>query len=523
MLGWKMEYPGGSAQAVLAAAAARTDGEGSRRSDMRRTLFAAGVLAMTLAAGADDAPRLDPGDHARTFASTWDGTQQPFRMFVPQAADPAAPLPLVVVLHGKGVDQNAWFDLTPVKQAAEQHGFAAVAPHGRGNFWYRGAAEQDVLDIVAEAKRLLPIDPARVHLTGHSMGGWGTWWISARQPDQFATACPLSGFPPRDMMPSARHLDPFLIHDETDPIVPVEFSREPVAILASLGIGARYREERGYGHGSKLIGDNFDLLFPWFEAHAIPERPGRVSLAVRTPRKGRAWWIDVRRTERFPSTATIDALLAKDGTVAIAESGVAAFALQPSAMPLEAAPEVTPMIGDLALGKFPASTPWILCEKIDDAWRARAVGELPPIEIVPVACAREAEIAAMPQDDFARLVGNVLREEAGAEAALLDRFDANWQGVPLTLDRLADTWCYPVESLAIYAMTGAELRAFTLREPGGLLAVLPDGEVLDDKRTYRTLGSTRPIQGLPPAPIETVALRPDEILVRRALRTGQFP
>lgn len=492
---------------------------------MRRIAIAAGVLAMTIAAsGADDAAPLAPGDHARTFVSSWDGTVQPFRFFVPETAEPKESLPLLVVLHGKGVDQNAWFDLTPVKKHAEEHDFVVAAPHGRGSWWYRGAAEQDVLDIVAEAQRLAPVDLARIHLIGHSMGGWGTWWIATRQPDLFATACPMSGFPPRDMLASARWLDPFAIHDVGDPIVPVEFSREPMSMLASMGIGARYREERGYGHESRMIGDNFERVFSWLEDHRRVERPSRVSLAVRTPAKGRAWWIDVRRTERFPSTGTVDAEIGKEGTVAITTNRVAAVAIRPREMPLDGGRETLSLVVDGApLGEFPVASPWIVAEKIDDAWRAVAAESLPPHAPTPVECPDVDRIAAATQEEFVAIAGNVLREEVGAEAGLFDRTDFNWQGAPVTLERIADTWCYPVETLAVYAFTGAELQAFSQRQPVGLLIVLPEGEKLDPARTYRTVSSTRPIQGIPPDPIEMVPLRPDEILVRRAMRTGQFP
>jgi predicted peptidase len=35
---------------------------------------------------------------------------------------------------------------------------------------YRGSAEQDVLDVLAEARRDYKIDPNRIYLMGHSRG-----------------------------------------------------------------------------------------------------------------------------------------------------------------------------------------------------------------------------------------------------------------------------------------------------------------------------------------------------------------
>ncbi|MEM9455367.1 MAG: prolyl oligopeptidase family serine peptidase [Myxococcota bacterium] len=38
------------------------------------------------------------------------------------------------------------------------------------------------------------VDPARIYLTGHSMGGLGTWDLLGRMPDRWAAAVPMAGF-----------------------------------------------------------------------------------------------------------------------------------------------------------------------------------------------------------------------------------------------------------------------------------------------------------------------------------------
>ena len=39
------------------------------------------------------------------------------------------------------------------------------------------------MDVVAEVKRDYNIDPDRIYLTGHSMGGFGTWSVAIDHPD----------------------------------------------------------------------------------------------------------------------------------------------------------------------------------------------------------------------------------------------------------------------------------------------------------------------------------------------------
>jgi predicted peptidase len=215
-----------------------------------------------------------PGDHARVFVSRADATEQPYRLYVPRAAASAAqPLPLLVVLHGRGVDHNAWFDLTPVTRIAEQHGYLVAAPNGRGERYYENEGEHDVLDVIDEVIRLCPVDPDRVYLTGHSMGGWGAWYVGSRNAERFAAICPMAAPVPMELLERTRRLAPFIIHDTGDDVVPVQRSREAAARLAKLGISFRYREESGFGHSSRMIGANLPRILAWFHEHPR-RRPG---------------------------------------------------------------------------------------------------------------------------------------------------------------------------------------------------------------------------------------------------------
>ncbi len=55
---------------------------------------------------------------------------------------------------------------------------------------YRGSAEQDVLDVLAEVRRDYKIDSSRIYLMGHSMGGYGTWSVAIAHPELFAALRP---------------------------------------------------------------------------------------------------------------------------------------------------------------------------------------------------------------------------------------------------------------------------------------------------------------------------------------------
>jgi len=69
-----------------------------------------------------------------------------------------------------------------------------VAPSGFGSSGYRDAGEVDVMAVRDWAASHFPIDPARVYVTGPSMGGIGTGAVALRFPDKFAAAAPLCGY-----------------------------------------------------------------------------------------------------------------------------------------------------------------------------------------------------------------------------------------------------------------------------------------------------------------------------------------
>ncbi|MCZ6786444.1 MAG: alpha/beta hydrolase-fold protein [Planctomycetota bacterium] len=61
--------------------------------------------------------------------------------------------------------------------------------------WTTSGTEQFVLELIEAAKRTWKIDPNRVYIVGHSMGGYGSWTIGAHHADLFAGLGPFAGGP----------------------------------------------------------------------------------------------------------------------------------------------------------------------------------------------------------------------------------------------------------------------------------------------------------------------------------------
>ncbi len=210
------------------------------------------------------------GDFRWAYRSEVDKELQPYRVFVPTKYDAAKPMPMVVALHGMGADENSYFrdyDNGIVKREAEARGYLVVCPKGRGSAsMYAGDAERDVMDVIAAMRRDYNVDADRIYLTGHSMGGYGTWSIGAKYPDVFAALAPIAGGGLPSSLSKIKHVPQIVIHGDNDPTVPVERSRVMVKAAKEFGIEIKYIEVPGGNHTDIAVPAMKDI-FDWFDAH----------------------------------------------------------------------------------------------------------------------------------------------------------------------------------------------------------------------------------------------------------------
>ncbi len=138
-----------------------------------------------------------------------DAGRGPVTVRVPASYDPAVPMPLFLVLHpfsGSGPQVLGYLDLD---QLSEQFGFAYLAPNGTVNnqglrFWNATNACCDFFNsnvddssylraLIDETKIQLNIDPTRVHVGGHSNGGFMSYRMSCDHSEVFASMVSLAG------------------------------------------------------------------------------------------------------------------------------------------------------------------------------------------------------------------------------------------------------------------------------------------------------------------------------------------
>jgi predicted peptidase len=109
-----------------------------------------------------------------------------------------------------------------------------------------------VFELVDSLMEELPIDPDRVYVLGHSMGGFGTWNAICEQPNRFAAAIPSAGgCEPWNDISRIVDVPVWAFHGNDDGTVPVDLTRDAFSRLCELSANAKYTELSGVGHGQQ--------------------------------------------------------------------------------------------------------------------------------------------------------------------------------------------------------------------------------------------------------------------------------
>jgi polyhydroxybutyrate depolymerase len=171
-----------------------------------------------------------PGNYVVELESS--GQPRQFRLHIPQVYLAGNPASLVINLHGlggSGIQQDL---LSGMSAKADEAGFIAVHPEGRGDpqSWYVGPAvggqQEDVQfirDLINCLKGQLTIDADRIYATGFSNGGGMVNRLGCDLADVIAAIGPVSGaYLSHDACQPTRPVPVVAFHGTADEIVPYE-------------------------------------------------------------------------------------------------------------------------------------------------------------------------------------------------------------------------------------------------------------------------------------------------------------
>jgi dienelactone hydrolase len=215
---------------------------------------------------------LNRGDiHKETFISKMDGSVQYYAVNPP--VDLKTKPALFLSLHGAGVEA-----INQANAYSHKNWGYIVCPTNRRpyGFNWENWGRLDGLEVYNIAMKKFGIDSNRVYLTGHSMGGHGTWQLGINYSDKFAAIAPSAGWisiwgyrigkrsdssaVSQMLMRSAKHSDTYafttnlrdngiyIIHGSADDNVFPDQAKSMMDNLKKIGKDFVYYEEPGAGH-----------------------------------------------------------------------------------------------------------------------------------------------------------------------------------------------------------------------------------------------------------------------------------
>ncbi len=260
--------------------------------------------------------------HTRTFRSSIDGSVQYYAVVPALPAADGRPSGLVLTLHGAGVEGAGQAQCYTPKT-----GLYVVAPTNRRpyGFDWEDWGRLDAIEVLELVQKVFETDRERTYLTGHSMGGHGTWHLGVTFPDRFAAIAPSAGWISMWSYAGMRHADPaspvdalmaralgpsdtialsrnltrvgvYILHGDADDNVPVSQARRMRQVLGEFHPDFVYREQPGAGHwwGNECV--DWPPLIAFLREHRIPKpsEVKKIDFVTASPAvSSRAHWLAI--------------------------------------------------------------------------------------------------------------------------------------------------------------------------------------------------------------------------------------
>ncbi|PRY11681.1 putative esterase [Pontibacter ummariensis] len=267
--------------------------------------------------------------YSNTFVSNIDGSIQYYGV-TPQAQPDQKPAALFLSVHGAGVEA-----IGQARAYRPKSWGTLVAPTNRRprGFNWEDWGRLDAMEVFEIAKNRFKPDPKKIYLTGHSMGGHGTWYLGATYPGKWAAIAPCAGYPTLAAYGSAdgkiptegrSHIENLLLqasnpsnvyelaqnygaggvyihHGDSDKVVSVDYARQMKALLSTFHKDFSYYEYPGGSHWFGNESVDWDPLFDYFKWHTIPSDSAinKVNFSTANPAISSTYsWVSVLQQQK---------------------------------------------------------------------------------------------------------------------------------------------------------------------------------------------------------------------------------
>jgi pimeloyl-ACP methyl ester carboxylesterase len=238
--------------------------------------------------------------YSRTFVSDIDGTVQYYAVSPQLDPKPGVAPALFFSVHGAEVQA-----INQARAYKPKDWGVLVAPTNRRprGFNWEDWGRLDALEVLAIAKKQYRPNPEKIYLTGHSMGGHGTWFLGATYPGNWAAIAPCAGYPtlasygshdgmipdsasspmeamllrasnPSNVLALAQNYKPlgvYINHGDADRTVSVEYARQMKKVLSGFHPDFSYYEYPGGSHWYGDISVDWPPIFDFFSWHTLPK------------------------------------------------------------------------------------------------------------------------------------------------------------------------------------------------------------------------------------------------------------
>lgn len=336
------------------------------------------------------------GRFTHYYRTDTDRSVQPVGMHVPANLTTDKKYPLVIQLHGRGPKRIAgvragWPGMRDHEWIDPDLEVIYAQPYARQNSGYRGIAESEVLQVYRMVKDAYPVDPDRIYLMGHSMGGGGALNIALHHPDLFAgviaidSALRWGSYADRVELPDWQQdrRNTYNVHQISE-----NAYNMPVR-LHSAGGGMRYSQidlyERMKEAGNldprlkvhEGMPHHFAAQLPYYTfipeilEHRRNSNPERVRFRTNTLQYGKAYWTEILGIETYGKFARIDAQRVGDAVEISTEN------INRLKIALDGFPEASFVRIDGTEIELPGSSQTVILEKQERAWRISDASAVP--------------------------------------------------------------------------------------------------------------------------------------------------